>query len=130
MQWKYKIDLADETVFLDIEREYGIRVPEEVREIVRNYNAATPSQYHFMIGTDERAFGAVLSFNRGDEDVDLVFTALDVIEDKNLMPFAADPFGNYICFDRNEGKVAFWDHETNASSSTGQTMSAFLEDLY
>ena len=51
-------------------------------------------------------------------------------EDKNLMPFAADPFGNYICFDRNEGKVAFWDHETNASSSTGQTMSAFLEGLY
>lgn len=128
--WKYKIDLADEAVFAEIEKEWGRAVPQKVRELARECNGATPSRYNFMAGSTERVVGAVLSFNKNEEDTDTIYTAMDVVEDKNLMPFGIDPFGNYICCQISDGKVVFWDHETGTVTTTDQDMGEFLEGLY
>lgn len=128
--WNYKIELSNDAVFSDIEEEYGIVIPEEVRNLIKEYNAATPSKYNFMVETAEKVLGAILSFNKEDNDVDTVFTALDVIEDKNLIPFAIDPFGNYICYDVKVCEVIFWNHETDENVSTGKNLEQFLESLY
>ena len=83
-----------------------------------------------MVGSTERVFGAILSFNKDEEDTDTVFTALEVIKDKNLFPFAIDPFGNYICMDLADEEVVFWNHETGEISTTGKNIDDFLESLY
>lgn len=128
--WNYKIDLVDESVFDEIERERKITIPKYLKELIVEGNAATPEKYNYMIGSTEKIFGAVLSFNKDDQDVDTVFTALDVIKDTNIFPFAIDSFGNYICMDLKENEVVFWDHEENKVYSTGKDLDMFMENLY
>lgn len=128
--WKYKIDVADPNVFEEIASERKISFPTELKDFILNANAATPSNYNFMVGSNERVLGAILSFNRNESDTDTVFTALSVIDDSNLIPFGIDPFGNYICYSLKDNMVVFWDHETGAAYSTGKVLSAFIESLY
>ncbi len=78
----------------------------------------------------DAVFGAVLSFNKNEEDTDTVFTALEVVDDKKLFPFAIDSFGNYICLDLTTEDVVFWDHETGEVSSTQKSLENLLESLY
>lgn len=130
MNWKYKIDLADESVFAEIEKERGISLPDSLVELIKEGNGATPEKYKYMVGFTEKVVGAILSFNRDEADTDTVFTALSVIQDKNLMPFAIDSFGNYICLDIAEGVVVFWDHETGEVYQTDKGIEAFIESLY
>lgn len=130
MAWKYKIELEDENVFAEIEQERGIIIPEELKELIKEENAATPDKYNFMVGSTERVLGAILSFNKKEEDTDTVFTALEVIEDKNLFPFAIDSFGNYICMDLTTEEAVFWDHETGNVSSTEKNLKDLLKSLY
>lgn len=128
--WKYKIDVADPNVFEEIASERKISFPAELKNFILNANAAIPSNYNFMVGSNERVLGAILSFNRNESDIDTVFTALSVIDDSNLIPFGIDPFGNYICYSLKDNMIVFWDHETGAAHSTGKALSAFVESLY
>ena len=128
--WKYKIDLANESVFDEIQNERGIIIPDDLKKLIIEENAATPDKYNFMVGSTERVFGAVLSFNKNEEDTDTVFIALEVVDDKNLFPFAIDSFGNYICLDLTTEDVIFWDHETGEVSSTQKSLENLLESLY
>lgn len=130
MDWKYKIDVANQDVFPEIEKKYGITISEELRALILTANAATPSKYNFLLGTTEKVLGAILSFNKGETDTDTVYSALSAIEDRSLVPFAIDPFGNYICYSNNDNKVVLWDHETSRISSTEKDLSAFLDSLY
>ena len=128
--WKYKMDVTDSGVFDEIGKERGIIFPTELKDFILNTNASTPSKYNFMIGNNERVLGAILSFNHNESDVDSVFTALSVIDDKNLIPFGIDPFGNYICYSLNKKVVVFWDHETGNILSTDASLTNFVESLY
>ncbi|MEI3216457.1 MAG: SMI1/KNR4 family protein [Lachnospiraceae bacterium] len=129
MNWKYKIELDNKGVFSEIEKDRGIKIPKELEELVVNANAATPEKCRYMLGNDERIVGAILSFNKEDE-ADSVFLALNVVDDKNLLPFAIDPFGNFICLDIKDNTVVYWNHEINEVSSTGKNLSEFIESLY
>lgn len=128
--WNYKIDLADEKVFSEIEEERGIKIPQDLRELIKEGNAATPDKYKYIIGSTEKVVGAVLSFNKDEQEADSVYTALSVIEDKNLMPFAIDSFGNYICLELNSNNVVFWDHESGDVFSTEKNVADFMNSLY
>lgn len=130
IKWNYKIDLVDERIFSEIERKRGVSIPHSLVELVKEGNAATPEKYKFIIGSTEKILGAILSFNKNEEDTDTVFTALSIIEDKNLMPFAIDSFGNYICLDLSKDNVVFWDHETDDVFSTGKNIESFMDSLY
>lgn len=130
MEWKYKIEIADEHVFSELEKEYGIVFPDELKTFIEENNAATPSKYNFMVGNVEKVFGAVLSFNRGENDTDTVFTALAAIDDKQIIPFGIDSFGNYICYSMTNHDIVFWDHENGSVTSTEKNLSDFIASLY
>ncbi|SDB13792.1 SMI1/KNR4 family protein [Butyrivibrio sp. INlla16] len=130
IEWKYKIDLKDKKVFSEIEKERKIKIPEDLKKIIIEGNAATPNNYKVMMGSDERVVGAILSFNKDDKDVDTVFTALEVVTDKDLLPFGIDSFGNYFCYDLSKEKVVFWDHETGESYHSEYGIDEFLAALY
>lgn len=128
--WKYKIEVANKNVFAEIEKERGIKIPDELKNFIMNANAATPSKYNFMAGNVEKVFGAVLSFNRGEADTDSVFAAISTVEDKKLLPFGIDPFGNYICYSLDSKAIVFWDHETNNTTVVCDRLTEFLDSLY
>lgn len=130
MVWKYKIELSNSCVFNKIEKERGVVLPEELKEFITETNAGTPDQYRVMVGKDERVFGAVLCFNENEQDVDTVFLALEVIKDKNYMPFAIDPFGNYFCYSFISSTIAFWNHEEDSMLDSKMHLSEFLESMY
>lgn len=128
--WKYKTEVSNSNVFTEIEKERGIQIPNELKEFIKDTNAATPSKYNFMLDNVEKVFGAVLSFNQNETDIDSVFIALNAIEDKKLMPFAIDPFGNYICYDLESRAIIFWDHETDYTGVICNSLIEFLNALY
>ena len=128
--WKYKIAVSDVRVFDEIETERGIKFPEELKNFIIEYNAATPTKYKFMIGATEKVLGAVLCFNRGEEDVDSVFSALSIVKDNNLLPFAIDSFGNYICYKVSKREIVFWEHETEVVVSAQKGLYDFIKSLY
>lgn len=128
--WKYKIDVEDANVFEKIGEKRGIIFPEDLKKFILECNAATPSKYCFMIGNNERVFGAVLSFNLNETEAESVFDVLPIIVDKNLIPFGVDPFGNYICYAVREKEIVFWDHETDKVISTGKILKDFIKELY
>lgn len=128
--WKYKIDVEDANVFEKIGENRGIIFPEDLKKFILECNAATPSKYCFMVGNNERVFGAVLSFNLNETEAESVFDVLPIIVDKNLIPFGVDPFGNYICYAVREKEIVFWDHETDKVISTGKILKDFIKELY
>ena len=128
--WKYKIAIKSQSVFDEIEKERGIKFPEELKNFIMEYNAATPTKYKFMIGTTEKVLGAVLCFNSGEEDVDSVFSALSIVKDNHLLPFAIDSFGNYICYEVSKREIVFWEHETEVVVSAQKGLYAFIKSLY
>ena len=130
IEWKYKIEVQNTNVFTEIEKERQISFPKDLKELIIEANAATPSKYNFMVNNSEKAFGAILSFNRDEADTDSVFTALNAISDRNLLPFGIDPFGNYICYSLNNNSVIFWDHETDGVIPVSDNLSSFLDSLY
>ena len=91
-------------------------------------NAASPSKHKFMVGDTERVFGGVLSFNRDDSDS--VFSALRAVRDKDYLPFAVDPFGNFICYSLTNKKIYFWNHEKGTFDPTGYSLSKLIKSLY
>lgn len=128
--WKYKIELRDVQVFDEIAEQRKTTFPEDLKQFILEHNAATPERYNFMVGVNERVFGAVLSFNHEDEDADTVSPALTAIKGPELIPFGIDPFGNYICYKTTNGYVVFWDHESGEYQSTGLSLAEFIDSLY
>ncbi len=130
IKWKYKIELRNKAVFKEIEEERNISFPKDLKDFVIEANAATPDKYKVMVGSDERVLGAVLSFNRDDEDVDTAFTAFEAINDVKLIPFAIDSFGNYFCYETDSKKIVFWNHENDKVTSSECDLKTFIDSLY
>ena len=130
IKWSFKIELADEKVFQKIEKVRQIVIPAELTNLVKEANAASPSKNKLLLGTTEKIFGAMLSFNENEADSDSVYTALAVIKDNTLLPFGIDPFGNYFCWDSKSNFVVFWDLETDEVTSTSMNLEDFLTCLY
>ena len=58
---------------------------------------------------------------------------MEEIQNKELIPFAKDPFGNYICLSLKDGTVRFWDHEdheTGTAAMAGRNLQDFIENLH
>lgn len=128
--WKYTTEIQNKSVFSEIEKERNIKIPVDLKEFINKTNSGTPSRYNFMLGNIEKVFGAVLSYNKNEEGVDSVFTALEVVKNKDLLPFGIDPFGNYICYSLKEHVIVFWDHENNEVFSTKLGLKQFIDSLY
>ncbi|MDR1034450.1 MAG: SMI1/KNR4 family protein [Holosporales bacterium] len=45
---------------------------------------------------------------------------------KNLIEFTIDNFGTLLCFERNENKILFYQHENGATEKIAPSFTAFL----
>ena len=134
LTWKVVRPLSDETPIKKLESIIGVAIPDDYAECVMENNAGYPSLKAFetTAGT-ERIFNNLLSLDER-KDVNIFNTyesVLDATENKALLPFAEDPFGNYICFDFSDSaaKVVFWEHETGKSEAISAAFTEFLAKL-
>lgn len=129
IEWKYKIDLADNALS-EMSSKYQVIIPDDLKELLKVANAATPSKTRFMLKVDEKVFGAVLSFNPNEKEADSFESAMNIGFEKNIVPFGIDPFGNYICYNTDNGNIMFFDHEEDKLEKIVSTLKDFLNGLY
>lgn len=129
INWKYKIDLVDDAIYR-MSNKYGVIIPDDLVKLLEVANGATPSKSKFMLKVDEKLLGAILSFNPDEHEADSFETAMIIDFDKNILPFAVDPFGNYICYNVNDGTIVFFDHEENSISIIATSLKDFMSMLY
>lgn len=134
IQWKYVKQLTDNNVIRTYESEYGIEFNSDYIEIVKQFNGARPRPNTFDCDCrKECVFKSLLSFNESDKEN--IFEVSEWLKDrlpKNIIPFASDPAGNYICFDNNNksDKIVFWIHETNELIQIANSFVELIKGLY
>jgi hypothetical protein len=134
--WRFVKPLHDEHSISEMEEMIGAKFPEDYVACVKQYNRAYPSIKVFRTaGGIERVFSNLLGFNK--DDGASIFVTYDLFltyheKHKEWLPFAEDPFGNYICFDMSTDPwaVVFWDHETDAVDGVADSFTEFLGMLY
>ena len=129
MEWKYKIDLAEDAIDT-ISSKYNVSIPDDLIKLLKVANAATPSKNKFMVKVDEKILGAILSFNPGEVEADSFETAMTIGFEKNVIPFGIDPFGNYICYNLKDKTIVFFDHEEDSLTVIADNLKEFLKMLY
>lgn len=128
--WRYKIDLKDNSVFKKIEVNKGIVIPKEIKEFIIEHNGESPDDNCIVINGTERVLDSVLSFNEEELDAVNFDSAFNSINNKNLIPFAVDPFGNYYCFSLVHESVCYFKHEEQKIEITNYSIKKFIENLY
>ena len=129
-KWDYKITLNDESVFDKLKAHYGIGLPEELKQFIREANASNPERNLIDINGVERVFETVLSFNENEEEAVSVFSLIDNDSIKTAIPFGLDPFGNVFYCSLADSKVIYYLHEEDRFEKTNYTLNQFLSSLY
>ena len=132
MEWKYVKQLKTVELINDFECMVKYAFCEAFRRCVMVNNGGRPAKKLF--DTDkavQRQLKSFLSFNKEDrETVWKIFQwNREELTDK-YVPFAIDGFGNLICFDANNDRVVFIDHETMAVEVIAKDFDAFMAALY
>ena len=127
--WKYVKPLSKIDAIEDFEKENNISLPLDLKKCIKANNGGRPSLKVFDTDdSKERVFKTLLSFN--ESDVENIYKYFPIIysHSNNLIPFASDPFGNYICL--QDSKVVLFLHETGKSEYIADSFSGLLEKLH
>jgi cell wall assembly regulator SMI1 len=141
MVWEDCQDGADDADIRFVEEQFGIIFPIDFVECVKKCNGGNPKRSDFKYvdpdwGPRVSCVGALLSFDLGRrynilESCKLLSGQLP----ENIIPFAEDGGGNYICFDyrekpdSNSPKVVYWHHEKQLEKSITYLSESFTDFL-
>ena len=116
--WELASKLNDNTQIDKLNGMVGGLLPSDYIDCVLENNAGYPSLNTFenQTGT-QHVFNNLLPLDDSeDENIFNIYLFIsEETERKDILPFARDSFGNYICFDfsGHPATVVFWNHETN-----------------
>lgn len=106
-----------------LEKELGHRLPSDFRRFLKQYDGAEPEpnimETNPLVGINR--FIPV----RFMLDEKRVICSLS----KTLIPIAWASCGNYVLLDAADGKVVFWDHETDRTHALATSFAAFIDSL-
>lgn len=129
MEWKYVKQLKS----VDLIKEYECLVKytfcDSFRKCVIANNGGRPSKRIF--DTDKvkgRELKSFLSFNK--EDRETVWKIFDWKLSHKYIPFGIDNFGNLICFNMNNDKIIFFNHEDMTIEIIADDFDSFMNSLY
>lgn len=112
LNWKYGSKILKDDIIV-LEKELGIKYPKEYAELVLNFDEASPTLdcWDILDGEKEKVFDHLISLS--SENINNVFNTYMILKNEfgisSLIPFAVDPFGNYICFLNTNMKVYYYD---------------------
>lgn len=131
LTWKYVKPLQNKqavTIFLN---QFGLLFSDDFFNCIQKFNGGRPNKKIFDTRDSKgRMFKCLLSFNKND--LESIYDAFNIMqkENSNLIPFANDPAGNYICFEKSTMNVVFWEHETGRIEYVAKNFEEFLSSLY
>jgi len=133
--WQFGNKLGETAPIEDLEQELQTILPRDYVECVLENNAGYPSLHTFETQSGEQhVFSDLLSVVRSDDNN--IYQAHEAVSDRlgrrDILPFAADPFGNYLCFnfDNSSASVVYWSHETNTLHTVTRTFSDLINMLH
>ena len=127
MNWKYVKPTSIEKIQA-VESENNIQLPQELKDLILQYNNGRPEKSSFMVNGNERIFKKLLSYNQ--EDTENIYPYIDILRNinKDLFPIASDPGGNFICL--SEGKIIYWEHEFQNKKIVCDSITEFIALLF
>ena len=132
MEWKYAKELKSVNLIYDYERLVKYTFCDSFRNCVITNNGGRPSKKAF--DTDKvrgRELKSFLSFNKDDRET--VWKIFDCNKDELMdryISFAIDNYGNLICFDTNNDKIVFVNHEDVSVEIVADNFNDFMNRLY
>jgi hypothetical protein len=135
-KWLFKDPPVEEEKITEIEKLYGVILPYDYKECIKENNGGFPEPNIFDCDDEsiEKVFNNLISFT--DENVNIRMFQ-EFSSGSSLFPFAKDPFGNLICFDYRESnespKVVFLNFEESGETSITLICDSFtmlLDRLY
>lgn len=132
MEWKYVKPLKGVDLIDDYECLVKYVFNDAFRKCVIENNGGRPSKKVFDTDkTKERELKSFLSFNHEDrETVWKIFEWNKEELTNKYVPFAIDNFGNIICFDANNDKIIFLNHEDLVVETIADNFETFINCLY
>ncbi len=135
INWLSRKPPTDTSLVKKLEHSLGVSFPKKYVEIVSKFPMGHPDKMCFdMPGRQEAVFSRLLEIpldNNGGIYSDYNFISRN-LESSRIIPFAEDPFGNFICFDYHDTNsnpsVVFWDHE--ADSDAGEESLKFVANSF
>ena len=132
--WKYDEPLTDENLITEFETKSGFTFPPSFKTLVIEHNGARPDKKIFNTDSDEgHVFGNLLSFNKADtKNLNIWETNKNMPSDidSKYIAFAMDAFGNWICFNVEDGSIVFIDHDNFSIENIANDFDAFIDGLY
>lgn len=132
INWRRFQKVSDTALIREVESKYNVVLPNEYILIVKNYDGGVPDKKVFIAGGKERVFQRFISIQK-NKHPNLLDTAEWLDSDKTIIPFAMDPFGNYICFefaDKNVNNITYTETETNTTYVVCSSFKEFLDGLH
>lgn len=130
LKWKFKLNNVTEEEILEYENKYSITVPELLKEIIIEYNGCTVEPNRFDIkDVKGKVLASFMSFSKKDSENVFIFT--EILKKNNFelfIPFAMDPFGNYLCIKEND--VLFISNDFSYQETICNSFELFINNLY
>ena len=133
VEWDFGEKISDK-IIKKTEKYFKVTFPDDYKSVVKSNDGASPSPDCWDIpgGEKEKTFDALIPLS-GDEDesiTDHYETLKDEYNVSDLIPFALDAFGNYICFKIPDMRVFYFDTEAGESVFVTESFSEFISLLY
>ncbi|MCS1350753.1 SMI1/KNR4 family protein [Mechercharimyces sp. CAU 1602] len=148
MNWLFVKPIDDEKI-KEVERELEVVFPRSFVNCVRVNNGGSPESHttYDLDNRKEQEFGELFDFNASGEGLSITDAHKILMNEhglpKEMIPFADDPSGNFLCFDYRNVKngepiIVLYDHEYEYNPGDEQvsldkvadSFSDFLSMLY
>lgn len=114
VNWRFSKAISVE-VIKAAESYFGIKFPSDYAHCAGNHNGGYPKPHSFPHAGSVEALNNLITLDASGEYN--IYEVYEHIRDRmaeKVVPFARDPFGNYLCFDYRRSEqpvIVFWDHE-------------------
>jgi hypothetical protein len=122
----------------NLEEILNIKLPTEFIFHYIQFNGGVPDRYIFSHKGERFVINDFLPIKYGKNTIEHTYDSIKHYLPKQMVPFAADPSGNYFCFstsDTSQGKIYYWDHENSDNPQRAITLLAdnltqFIQNMH
>lgn len=135
LEWGPSNPVKDESLVDKFEQQVGYHFPADFRQCILAHGGAWVQPDEFDTQENEGyAINRILSAVPNDRSGS-IWELMELDEEttevmRGYVPFADTPFGDYLCFDRQNDSVVYIDHETLEVEYVAPSFQAFLDGLY
>ena len=84
----------------------------------------------FKINNIEKKINSLLSMDSDSKVFILNYQKIDSQYNGKIVPFALLEFGDYLCFDKNNNNIVYYNHETDTVETISKNWDDFYKILY